>query len=273
MKRSTQALVALAVLEVMILGFTALLILQISNGSWQAPDPGRMMIIFGLIGGTTAAAIALILVLGFLMHRRREQREAMAGASPPLIAVPVTLQLTRSLKREGLTGKPVRAELQDSALIIAGADGGRLQIDSTQVDRLRLGYISGKYGRFFEARLWRGHDGPVLKIEPVKSDAYAYGVLMRLFAAQIAARSGLTSIERGTTHVGAIITLALLLFPVIAYTVIALAINEGRELTGWITGGIFVWLFGLIAILHYRHQRPRPVQNLAELDSFLPPVP
>jgi hypothetical protein len=68
-------------------------------------------------------------------------------------------------------------------------------------------------------------------------DEQAYGRVMQAFAGRVAALRGLAHIERGTSRAGALATLALLMFPVLAFTAIAVALMEHDDWPGWTAGG------------------------------------
>lgn len=178
---------------------------------------------------------------------------------------------TRQLRRAGLTGAPVRVALSGDALVLTGAEGGTLRIEAAHTERTRFGYIEGKYGRFYVTRIWpRGADKPLI-VEPEKPDEQAYGRVMQAFAGRVAVVRGLAPIERGTSVTGALVTLALLLLPVLAFTAIAVALAEGDDWLGWTAGGAVLWGLGALFILNYlMRQRPRPIAALGELSKYLP---
>ena len=275
MKRSTSALVGLAVLEPLIIGGTIWLLVELKGARTDDPQAAvDALMIVGMIGGGFAGLVGVILMLAFLHHRRAEKRWGDEGlplpAPLPEVATCI-LRLTRSLKRAGLRGGPVTGEWSGAALALTGAQEGHLRIDSAMVQRIRCGYIEGKYGRFYETRVWLMGERKPIKLEPQKPDEIPYGTVMRLFARKVAVQRGVTAVERGTTAMWAHITLFLLLIPVIAYTVLALTISERRDWLGWTAGTIFFWLFGLVAFLLYRRQRPCAVGDVEELEVFLPP--
>lgn len=178
---------------------------------------------------------------------------------------------TRQLQYAGLAGAPLRVALSGNALVVAGPEGGSLRLETSLVERIRFGYIEGKYGRFYVTRLWsRGAAKPLI-VEPEKSDEPAYGAVMQAFAGRIATLYGIARIERGTTRTGARVTLALLMFPVLAFTAIAAVLMERADWLGWTAGGVLLWGLGALFILNYvKRQRPRPITALSELSRYLP---
>lgn len=178
---------------------------------------------------------------------------------------------SRQLRRAGLSGAPLRVALRGDALVLSGAEGGTLRIEAALTERARFGYVEGKHGRFYVTRIWpRGAAKPLI-LEPEKSDEPAYGRVMQAFAGRVAAVRGLAHIERGTSRIGALATLALLLSPVLAFTAIAVALVERDDWLGWAAGGAALWGLGALFILHYlKRQRPLPVAALSELSTYLP---
>lgn len=274
MKRSTSALVGLAVLEPIVIGGTLWLMLELKSARTDDPQAAAdALATMGAIGGGVAGLIGVILVLAFLHHRRAEKRWGDTGL-PPAAPLPDSatciLRLTRSLKRAGLRGGPVTGEWSGGGLTLTGAREGGTRIDSAMVHRIRCGYIEGKYGRFYETRVWLLGEGKPIKLEPQKPEVTPYGTVMRLLARMVAAQRGIAAVERGTTSLWAGITLFLLLIPVVAYTTLALTIGEAREWKGWAAGTTFFWLFGAVAFLFYQRQRPRALEDISELEPFLP---
>jgi hypothetical protein len=177
----------------------------------------------------------------------------------------------RRLRRAGLAGSPLRVDLSGDALAFTGAEGGTLRIEASLTERIRFGYIEGKYGRFYVTRIWpRGAERPLI-VEPEKFGEHAYGAVMHGFAGRVAALRGVSHIERGTSRTGALATLALLMFPVLAFTAIAILLVEREDWLGWTAGGAALWGLGALFILNYvKRQRPQPIAALSELAKYLP---
>jgi hypothetical protein len=178
---------------------------------------------------------------------------------------------TRQLRRAGLSGTPLRVALSGDALVLTGAEGGTLRIEAALTERTRFGYIEGKYGRFYVTRIWPRGAGKPLIVEPEKLDEQAYGTVMQAFAGRVAAVRGLAHIERGTSRAGALVTLALLMLPVVAFTAIAVVLMERDDWLGWTAGGAALWGLGALFVLNYlKRQRPLPIAALSELSRYLP---
>ena len=67
------------------------------------------------------------------------------------------------------------------------------------------------------------------------------------------------------------VTLALLMFPVLAFTAIAVVLMERADGLGWTAGGAALWGLGALFILNYlKRQRPAPIAALSDLSRYLP---
>lgn len=71
MKKSTRALVGLIVIDALLLGGAAWMVLQVKTGAWNAPDAGEAIQRITTIGGGAVGLVTVILALAFVVHRRK----------------------------------------------------------------------------------------------------------------------------------------------------------------------------------------------------------
>lgn len=70
MKKSTRALVGLAVIEALLLGGTAWMVAQVRLGNWQTAVPGEAIATITRIGGGAMGLVAAFLLIAFFVHRK-----------------------------------------------------------------------------------------------------------------------------------------------------------------------------------------------------------
>jgi hypothetical protein len=70
MKKSTRALVGLVVIELLLLGGTAWMVMQTKSGAWSSPDPAEAISTITRIGGGAMGIVGVILLLAFFTHRK-----------------------------------------------------------------------------------------------------------------------------------------------------------------------------------------------------------
>ena len=178
----------------------------------------------------------------------------------------------RSLRRRGVSGHPVAAELSGATLLLRGGSGGMFSIGADGLARLRFGYIEGKYNRTYMARLWPlGQDDPI-RLVPVERPARAYGLAMRRLAGRLEATGRLDRIERGDSAGGAwFIPLGVGL---IAAAFAALAWFGPTDQPTAIRFSIPLIVVALMPIFVWRAFKidvPAPVASLEEIEAWLPP--
>ena len=71
MKKSTRALVGLAVIELLLLTGAAWMVVQVKSGAWHAPDPDKAITTITGTAGGTIGMVAAILLLAFLFTAGR----------------------------------------------------------------------------------------------------------------------------------------------------------------------------------------------------------
>jgi hypothetical protein len=71
MKKSTRALAGMVVLDALLVAGAAWMVMQVKSGAWNTPDPTATITeITRTVGGAIGIVTALLL-LAFLVHRRR----------------------------------------------------------------------------------------------------------------------------------------------------------------------------------------------------------
>ena len=70
MKKSTRALLGLAVLELSLLGGTAWMVMQTKSGAWHTSDPALAITKITQTGGGAMGIIAAILLVAWFVHRK-----------------------------------------------------------------------------------------------------------------------------------------------------------------------------------------------------------
>ena len=70
MKKSTRALVGLAVIELLLLGGAAWMVMQTKTGAWHAPDPAAAISAITSTAGAVMGLVAAILLIAFFVHRK-----------------------------------------------------------------------------------------------------------------------------------------------------------------------------------------------------------
>ena len=71
MKKSTRALVGLAVLDAILSAGALWMVAQVKNGSWNAPDPGKAISQIMSTAGGAIGIVTAVLLVAFVVHRRR----------------------------------------------------------------------------------------------------------------------------------------------------------------------------------------------------------
>lgn len=71
MRKSTRALVGMVVLNFLILAGAGWMLLQVRSGAWNAPDPALAGQRIGEAAGGAIGIITGVLLVAFVVHRRR----------------------------------------------------------------------------------------------------------------------------------------------------------------------------------------------------------
>jgi hypothetical protein len=71
MRKSTRALVGMVVLDLLILLGAWWMLLQVRTGAWNAPDPALAGQRIGEVAGAAIGVITALLLVAFVVHRRR----------------------------------------------------------------------------------------------------------------------------------------------------------------------------------------------------------
>jgi hypothetical protein len=105
----------------------------------------------------------------------------------------------RSLSRLGLGRAWVDAWLGPASLILADADGRRVDIPFDDVDRVRFGYDTRRLGgRDYQMRVWADGDRrPLFFLHIFGGASPGFAGVARGLAAAVAARRGIGAVEGG----------------------------------------------------------------------------
>jgi hypothetical protein len=71
MKKSTRALAGMVLLDLVVGGGAAWMVLQVTSGAWNAPDPGEAIRRICEVAGGAIGIITAVLLVAFVVHRRR----------------------------------------------------------------------------------------------------------------------------------------------------------------------------------------------------------
>lgn len=71
MKKSTRALVGMVLLDLVILAGAWWMLLQVRTGAWNAADPALAGRRIGEVAGAAIGVITAVLLVAFVVHRRR----------------------------------------------------------------------------------------------------------------------------------------------------------------------------------------------------------
>lgn len=170
---------------------------------------------------------------------------------------------TRHLRRLGIKGAAT-VRFDGAALEIEGAEGGRLRIAPTQVERLRSGRDNmAKYGPHYETRLWlTGEREPLTLSVAGTAVAGPYVATMRGFGAAMASASRLDRVQSGISVIDTLLGPALMGIVFLAAVGVALFVitNEpwwGRMIVP-VVPGVVTAILAFVA----RRNWPRPARSV-----------
>jgi hypothetical protein len=171
------------------------------------------------------------------------------------------------MKRAGVRGRPARVWIDGESLRIDGAKAGSMRLPLDGIQRVRVGYYEGKYGKSFRTVLWVEGGKRPLELQPMKPYG-DYSAVVRRLARIVADARGLAAVERGTELSLALFNALVLTGGFVALCVVMLLDPESWPLL------LLAIAFGGLALYALREMRrkhlPRPVSSLAELDVQLP---
>ena len=178
-----------------------------------------------------------------------------------------------SLSRLGLDRAWVDAYLGPASLILADADGRRVDIPFEAVDRVRFGYDTGRYSeRYYEMRVWnRGARRPLFFLHVFRDTSPGFAGVARGLAAAVAARRGIGAVEGGLGWTWAILCAGFVAW-ITGYCVWASVQSwrEGEPL--WIVlifPPVALIMGGLIGYAVVRAYCPRRLGSLDQLGRFV----
>jgi len=189
--------------------------------------------------------------------------------APPAAEASFGAGLCRTMKKAGIRGRPAPVWIEGEALRIAGARAGGMVVPLDRIERVRIGFYEGKYGKAYRASVWLAAERRPIEIQPMKPYRDYSGVMRRL-ADEVARRRGIGAVERGIER-----GLAVFNFAVLAGGFLALVLVVALE------GDPTLWplllvaiVFAALALYAWREMRrkhlPRPVASLDELGVQLP---
>lgn len=180
--------------------------------------------------------------------------------------------LTGRLKKLGLAGGPVTVWVEDGALALAGAEGGRVLIAPSRVARMRVGFSESKSRRYYECKLWLADTGERVTLHPIWGHMPAYGAVVRDFARAMEKAGALGRVERGDSIAMALMLPVLMGLLAVAALFIAIVVLDNEPWWGRMIVPLApVALTGVGIWLAVARHWPRPVESLGELDKQLPP--
>lgn len=178
----------------------------------------------------------------------------------------------RRLRRAGARGNPLQVALDGAWLEIAGADGAPpLRLPVAAIARMRSGFSDARGGPFYATVLWPQGEQPIRLAPLQRQDRYAYAAFVRALAARVAATHGLRAVERGESQFDALlgpVLSALVVPPALAVSIFLLA--DQPPYLRWLPAVIPLLAFAVLIWSYQTIHRPRPVEDLAELDRQLP---
>ena len=71
MKKSTRALVGLVTLDGLLAAGAAWMVVQVKNGTWNAPDPAEAITRITSTIGSAIGIVTAVLLVAFVVHRRQ----------------------------------------------------------------------------------------------------------------------------------------------------------------------------------------------------------
>ena len=177
--------------------------------------------------------------------------------------------LCRAMKKAGIRGRPAPVWMEGEALRIAGARAGGMIVPLERIERVRIGFYEGKYGKAYRSSVWVAGEPRPIEIQPMKPYR-GYCAVMRRLAAEVARRRGIGAVERGIER-----GLAVFNFAVLAggFLALVLAFALGGDPSQWPLLLLAIVFAGL-ALYAWREMRrkhlPRPVTSLDALAVQLP---
>lgn len=178
----------------------------------------------------------------------------------------------RTMRALGLTGRMVWVLLHEGALQLQGVESGVVRIRPSDIERMRVGYVDGKW-RNYETRVWRFGETKSLQLVPARNMWPAYKETIGAFAAQMAAEGRLQRIEGGCSKFDALFGPVLFCLIAIGTVFVSILLLEGEPWWGRLVSPVFFTsLAALFLWIAMNRQWPRPLTDLAELEGQLPPT-
>jgi len=170
---------------------------------------------------------------------------------------------TRRLRRLGIKGAAT-VRFDDAALVIDGAEGGRLTIAPAQVERLRSGRDNMvKYGAHYETRLWlTGERKPLMLSVIGTAIAGPYVATMRGFGAAMARAGRLDRVQSGISVIGTLFGPLLMGIVFLAAVGVALFVITNEPWWGRLIVPLAPGVVTAILVFVARRNWPRPVRSV-----------
>lgn len=182
----------------------------------------------------------------------------------------------KGLERHGVRGQLVRVELEGSALVIEGAEGGSVRIEAARVDRIRQFRMEAVHSlhsplpTMFETKIW--WDGGAKPVLLIPGDGHkSYRAVIGRFAEAVAAARGLDRLRLGPGYTTAIVNLLIVGPPclMVFALMIWIAVDQGGW--WWVVGGIVFMLFFWLAGRNIVSRWPRRLRSLDQFRAELEP--
>lgn len=170
---------------------------------------------------------------------------------------------TRRLRRLGIKGAAT-VRFDGAALLIDGAEGGRLTIVPSQVECLRSGRDNlVKYGPLYESRLWlNGERKPLMLSVMGTAIAGPYVATMRGFGAAMGRAGRLDRVQSGISGIDTLLWPALTGIVFLAAVGIALFVITNEPWWGRLIVPVAPGVVTAILAFVARRNWPRPVRSV-----------
>ena len=188
--------------------------------------------------------------------------------------MPVPAAITPNLRNAGLEGGHMLVDLQGETLELRGERAGQFILSLADIERMRVGYATGRGATRYETVIWRRGASNPITISPLPvADPAAYAAIVRDLAAGVARRQGRGSVETGYSPAYWAMIFGTLVVVMLVTLGVVLLVVPGEDVPGWSFAYLILFPLLLIALVvreYVKVHRPRAVRDLAELDRHLP---
>lgn len=189
--------------------------------------------------------------------------------------MPVPAELFRNLREAGLEGNHMLATLRGEALELRGERAGELTLPVVEIERMRVGFVSGKGVVSYETVIWRSRARDPISVVPLRplAEPEAYADLVRGLAARVARRRGRRAVETGYWPAYWGVVFGVLAAVWLLTIGLVLFVLPGEDVPAFSIVLLIAFPPLLVALVGWEYlkvHRPRAVRDLAELDRHLP---